>query len=159
MILNLSYKKNDHGYRVWHHHGRWRCWPIETGSYIPVARGNYTCMVDVNICIWISMYQYVIIISFKGDDPLFTSRWIVSTYENNLARLCNTKVLSCTQTCVLVLQLYRLIVGKEVYVTNVIHVYLDFAVHLVASNMNTMLTVYIEFFLFIRLHSYLNKWR
>lgn len=25
--------------------------------------------------------------------------------------------------------------------------------------MNTMLTVYIEFFLFIRLHSYLNKWR
>lgn len=40
----------------------------------------------------------------------------------------------------------RLIVGKEVYVTNVIHVYLDFAVHLVASNMNTMLTVYIEFF-------------
>lgn len=98
MILNLSYKKNDHGYRVWHHHGRWRCWPIETGSYIPVARGNYTCMVDVNICIWISMYQYVIIISFKGDDPLFTSRWIVSTYENNLARLCNTKVLSCTQT-------------------------------------------------------------
>lgn len=98
MILNLSYKKNDHGYRVWHHHGRWRCWPIETGSYIPVARGNYTCMVDVNICIWISMYPYVIIISFKGDDPLFTSRWIVSTYENNLARLCNTKVLSCTQT-------------------------------------------------------------
>lgn len=98
MILNLSYKKNDRGHRVWHHHGRWRCWPIETGSYIPVARGNYTCMVDVNICIWISMYQYVIIISFKGDDPLFTSRWIVSTYENNLARLCNTKVLSWTQT-------------------------------------------------------------
>lgn len=25
--------------------------PIETGSYIPAARGNYTCMVDVNICI------------------------------------------------------------------------------------------------------------